>query len=131
MNQPTDFFTHQELNPHNYPETPEISGNLSILHERLNELRSTYGRPMVITSCLRSQAQQQELIAQGKSNAPKSHHLTGEAVDIQDTSGSFYDWCKANEDILIKIGFWMEERQGGWQHLQICPPKSGSRWFKP
>lgn len=120
-----------ELNPHKYPTTPEIDANLAVLLKRLNLVRMAYGKPMTITSGLRSDAQQKALIAAGKSNAPKSKHLIGAAADILDDTGGFYDWCRAHETILKEIGLWCEERQGNWQHLQIYPPKSGKRWFTP
>lgn len=121
----------KELNPHNYPTTPKIDANLAILYTRLNRVRGAYGKPMTITSGLRSDAQQQALIKAGKSNAPKSKHLLGQAADVADGDGKFYDWCKANSELLKEVGLWCEERQGGWQHLQTLPPKSGKRWFNP
>ena len=120
-----------ELNQHNYPTTPEIDANLKILLAKINEVRLAYNIPMTVTSGLRSDEQQQALIAAGKSNAPKSHHLTGEACDILDTDGKLWAWTQANNDLMIKIGLWMENRQGPWQHYQIVPPKSGNRWFNP
>lgn len=120
-----------ELNPHKYPTTPEIDANLAILLERLNKVRAKWGKPMTITSGLRSDAQQKDLIAQGKSNAPKSKHLIGAAADIFDPHGYFYDWCKANSDLLEEIGLWCEERQGNWQHMQCIAPSSGKLWFIP
>lgn len=116
-----------ELNPHGYELTPEIKANLDILFERINKVRDAYGKPMIVTSGLRSDADQARI----NPSAPKSNHLTGSAVDISDPDGSIYDWCKANESILAEIGLWMEERMGGWQHFQIWPPKSGHRWFFP
>lgn len=121
----------KELNPHSYPTTPEIDANLLIVLEKMNKIRTAYGKIMVVTSGLRDTVQQNTLIAAGKSNAPKSHHLTGEACDILDTDGELHKWCKDNEKILEDIGLWMEERQGVWQHFQIVAPKSGHRWFQP
>ena len=121
----------KELNPHNYPTTDEIDANLNTLLERLNRIREAYGIPMTITSGLRDAAQQEALIAAGKSNAPKSKHLIGCAADIADADGKFYDWCKANEALLEEVGLWCEARMGGWQHLQSLAPKSGKRWFIP
>lgn len=120
-----------DLNPHGFPVTPEITANLQILLDRLNRLAPLYGRPFVINSGLRSQEFQDTLIKNGKSNAPHSKHLTGEAADISDPSGIFHEWCKSRDDVLDLIGFWCEQRQGGWQHLQISAPHSGHRWFFP
>lgn len=121
----------KELNPHNYPTTPVIDINLARLLERLNRIREAWGKPMTITSGLRSDEQQQALIAAGKSNAPHSKHLIGCAADILDEDGTFYDWCRANEDLLAEVGLWCENRMGPWQHLQSLPPASGHRWFQP
>lgn len=125
------MITALELNQHGYATNPEIDANLAVLLERLNKIRAAYGKPMMITSGLRSEAQQEALIKAGQSNAPKSKHLIGAAADVADGDGRFYDWCKANEDLLEEIELWCEERQGGWQHMQIFPPKSGKRWFIP
>ncbi len=121
----------EELNLHDYPTTPEILHNLEDLLIKINLVRTAYGIPMTVTSGLRSDAQQQQLIAQGKSNAPKSHHLEGKAVDILDTDGALNQWCKDNTSVLESAGLWCEVRQGGWQHFQTVPPKSGNRFFNP
>lgn len=120
-----------DLNPHKYPTTPEIDKNLSDLLSKLIKLEAAYGKPFHITSGLRDQAQQDALIAAGKSNAPKSLHLKGLAGDIADPSGQLYDWAKANEQILAYVGIFCEERMGGWLHCQTLPPRSGKRWFFP
>jgi hypothetical protein len=120
-----------ELNPHNYDRMDDVLSNLKDLQCRLNWVRKENGKPMIVTSGLRSDEDQEKLIAAGKSNATKSNHLTGKAADILDEDGSLYRWCKDNDRLLISYGLWMEERQGPWQHFQICPPRSGSRWFNP
>ncbi len=120
-----------DLNNHKYPTTPEIEANLAILLDRVNKLQDAYGKPLLITSGLRSEAQQQGLIAAGKSTATKSRHLIGAAADIADKLGLLYDWAKANEPTLVALGIWCEERMGGWLHCQILQPLSGKRWFWP
>lgn len=122
-----------ELNKHGYPTTPEIDGNLQILLSRLNQVREKYGIPMIVTSGLRSNEQQQKLIALGKSNAPKSHHLTGEAADIFDRDGSLKGWVKDNLAFIEEVGLWMEDFAftKDWVHFQIVPPHSGNRFFIP
>ncbi len=123
----------KELNARNLPETPEIAANLDVLCERLNLLRANYGKPMIITSGLRSAAQQAELIQNGKSNAPKSRHLTGEAADILDTDGKLKEYVKNNLHLLELIGLWCEDfaHTPNWLHAQISAPKSGKRVFIP
>lgn len=117
----------KELNPHNYPTSDEIAKNLSILLERINKIRTAYGKIMVVTSGLRSDADQARI----NPKAPKSNHLKGLAVDISDPDGSLNAWCKANVKLLEEVGLWLEERQGNWQHFQCVAPKSGNRFFNP
>lgn len=120
------MITLRELNPHNYLPTPEQDKNLAVLLEKINKIRMLYGKPMIVTSGLRSIADQARI----NPGAPKSKHLIGAAVDIAD-DGSLYKWLKSNPELLIEVGLWCEERQGPWQHFQCIPPNSGNRWFIP
>lgn len=127
----------EELNPHNYPTTLIIDANLRILCDKMNEVRNAYGSPMIITSGLRSEAQQQQLISDGKSNAPKSHHLSGEACDIADSDKKLTEWVKNNMPLMEQIGLWFEDfgHTPTWVHFQICQYSSWkpgkSRTFIP
>lgn len=115
----------KELNPHQYPESDEVKSNLNILLERINVIRGKWGKPMIITSGLRSQSDQERI----NPSAPKSKHLIGAAADIADKSGELYKWLKDNREIMSSAQLWGEEGTKGWVHLQIYPPKSGKRWF--
>lgn len=117
----------KELNPHSYPETAEVSGNLDTLLQRINVVRTAWGRPMTVTSGLRSQADQDRI----NPGAPKSKHLIGAAVDIADSTGDLYRWLKSDPSILERAQLWCEAGTIGWCHFQIFPPKSGKRWFLP
>lgn len=66
-------------------------------------------------------------------SAPKSKHMTGQAIDISDPDGDLDDWCMEHLDILEVCGLWMEHPSAtkGWCHVQIVPPKSGKRVFYP
>lgn len=121
------MITAHELNPHGYVPTDEQSQNLAELLKRINEVRTAYGKPLTVTSGLRSASDQQRI----NPGAPRSYHLLGAAADISDPDGALYAWCKANEPLLERVGLWLEERQGAWQHFQIYPPRSGHRWFLP
>jgi hypothetical protein len=123
----------KELNPRGHPTTPIIDKNLLILLQRMNELRSIWAKPMIVTSGLRSEEKQQELIAQGKSTARVSKHLSGNACDILDKDGSLGKWCLDNASVLERIGLWCEhpDYTKGWVHFQIMPPLSGKRFFIP
>jgi len=125
--------TIDELNPHNYKTNKNIDTNLDILFDRLMELQNAVGYGLHINSGLRDQAQQNDLIAAGKTNATHSLHLDGAAADIADPDGSLKKWALDNIKLFEVIGFWMEafESTPTWIHVQIQPPRSGKRIFIP
>lgn len=116
-----------ELNPNKYLTTPEIDANLAVLLERISLVRLEWGRPMIVTSGLRSHADQMRI----NPKAPNSHHLRGEAVDIADRTLELTMWLKGNPDILKNAQLWCEDGCSNWAHFQIVPPSSGKRWFIP
>jgi hypothetical protein len=72
--------------------------------------------------------------------AVASTHLTCEGGDIQDNlSRSLMIYLVANEELLERIGMWMEDprwtagtnRGDPWCHLQTKPPRSGNRIYIP
>jgi uncharacterized protein YcbK (DUF882 family) len=123
------MITLKELNKNGYKTTPEQDANLAILLERMNKVRAAYGKPMTVTSGLRSDADQARI----NPKAPKSKHLLGQACDIKDPNGELDEWCKANVKLLEEIGLWIEDAAYtvGWTHFQIVGPKSGRRFFIP
>lgn len=116
-----------ELNLHKYLTTEEQDKNLAVLLRRINVIRAAWGRPMTVTSGLRSEADQKRI----NPIATKSNHLIGAAVDISDPHGELYAWLKEDSTILIDATLWCEENTVGWVHFQIFTPKSGRRWFFP
>ncbi len=127
------MITMKELNRHGFSTNDVIERNLGILLERMNEVRAAWAKPMIVTSGLRDDAKQAELIAQGKTRAKLSKHLSGNACDILDRDGSLAKWCLHNEALLERIGLWCEDPEftKGWVHFQIMPPRSGKRFFIP
>ncbi len=119
----------KELNPKGYPVDAYIQGNLDKLLAALNEVRALWGKPMTVTSGLRSQADQTRI----NPKASKSKHLIGAAADIADKDGSLKAWLIANPEVLKNAGLWCEaaEATPGWCHFQCLPPGSGKRWFLP
>lgn len=119
---------------------PELEENLKLLLERMNNVRAHYGKPMQITSGLRTKEDHLRIYKQkgitDKSKIPmKSKHLFCLACDVYDPSGELNEWCTSNEDLLRDIGIWLETRQGNWQHFQVWPFGSykaeGTIWFNP
>lgn len=127
----------KELNPKNFPVNEEQKANLEILLERMNQIRQLYGKPMVITSGLRSLDDHlriyREMGVIDQSKIPmKSKHLIGAACDVLDTDGSLMKWCRANVTHLETIGLWIEDDSSVPRvHFQIQAPSSGNRFFKP
>lgn len=123
----------RDLNEHNYPTTPGIDANLNTLLERLRVIEKAYGIDFIVTSGLRSQAQQEGLIADGKSHAMHSKHCIGASADLSDSEGKLKKWCLENVKLFEDMGLWMEDFKytAQWMHCQIYPPKSGNRFFIP
>ncbi len=119
-------------------QSKPVQNNLMILVERVNRLRAAYNKPMRVTSGLRTKADQLRIYAaKGVADASKvpmgSQHLQGGAVDFADADGKLKTWCRQNEPLLASVGLWCEhwDYTPTWLHVQIVPPKSGVRWFRP
>jgi hypothetical protein len=65
--------------------------------------------------------------------APKSKHITGEAIDLADPEGALDDFLMADQSFLVRHGLYMEHPLStkGWCHLQCAAPRSGNRVFYP
>ena len=120
-------------------QTDSIQTNLNILLNKANQLRTLWGKPMVITSGLRDRADQIRIYtAKGVTDESKMHmgsmHFRGSACDISDPDGSLKKFVKANDyKILVDIGLWMEAESAtpNWLHIQTAPPLSRKREFMP
>ena len=124
------------LNPHNVTEcTDSQLVNLNELLARVNKVRADWGKPMTVTSGLRTNADM-ERIYHSKIYPKMSKHLFGQACDIAD-DGSLMSWLKENDSARMKqYNLWGELGTNGWVHLQIVPmgsydPKTDIRWFNP
>lgn len=122
------MITLAELNPHKYSTTQDIDKNLETLLVSLNMVRTSWGKPMQITSGLRSEADQARI----NPKAPKSKHLIGAAADILDDGLHLTTWLKGDgAKVLEEAGLYCEEGNANWVHFQCIPPGSGHRWFFP
>lgn len=63
--------------------------------------------------------------------APKSAHLTCQAVDLIDSKGSLGKLILDNKNMLDELGLWLEnpEKTKGWVHLDT--KKRANRIFNP
>ena len=115
----------------------EVQENLNQLFLKVNIVRKEYGKPMIVTSGLRTKKHHLEIYARKGIYPPKvpmkSNHLFGRAVDFADGDGKLKKWILANIKLMEDIGLYMEDFAATktWVHFQINPPKSGNRFFKP
>jgi uncharacterized protein YcbK (DUF882 family) len=106
----------------------ELLTNAKLLLKKVNLIREAYGKPMYVSSGYRSPE-----VNKAAGGAKKSNHMLCLAVDIADASGVFKKWLVANTTLLEQVGIWCEHPDATptWAHLQIVPPRSGNRFFKP
>lgn len=116
----------------------DIQDNLNKLLEKVNKLRAAYGKPLTVSSGLRTMEDHLRIYKEkgitDKSKIPmKSKHLSGESVDFADPKQELQKWIKANLKLMEEIGLWFEDFSAtkNWVHVQIVPPKSGNRFFLP
>ena len=115
----------------------KVQDNLKELNKRINIVRLAYGKPMIVTSGLRTLKHHLEIYARKGIYPPKvpmkSNHLSGRAVDFSDADGKLKAWVKDNVKLMEEVGLWLEDFSATktWCHFQINPPKSGNRFFLP
>ena len=108
--------------------TAEQAQNLDILVQRINALFETFDETLVVSSGYRSPSQ--NALAGG---AKKSHHMNCAAIDLRDLDGKIWKFCIDNIELCEKLGIWLEDKGATptWTHLQVYPPKSRRRIFRP
>lgn len=117
--------------------TDQIRANAATLIERVNLFLVCYRAstgdltPRPVNSGWRPAA----INAKVRGAAPKSKHMTGEAVDLADSDESLDTWAESPEGqkALESCKLWLESPAytNRWIHLQSVPPKSGHRIFIP
>jgi hypothetical protein len=111
---------------------PEHQSNIMILLERINKIRSAYGKPMKVNDGYRRPQDKP------KNGATQSTHFRGAGIDIDDDdAGTLWKWVFANRKLLKEVGLWCEHPSWthcdgmSWLHFQIVPPGSGKRFYVP
>lgn len=123
------MITKKELNPTGIILTKEQEGNFEKLFKAMNMLRAYYGRPMIITSGVRTEQMQMRI---NPSN-PNSAHRQAGACDVNDPEKELSGWCIDNLDKIVECDLYLEHRYPYMrhQHFQVIAPKSGRRIFLP
>jgi hypothetical protein len=109
--------------------TDEKRSNAEEMIDKANQLLEKFGEKRKVNSGWRPAS----INAGVPGAAPKSKHMTCEAIDLEDKDGSLDEWCMDNLEELASIGLWLEhpDKTPNWCHIQITPPRSGNRVFKP
>lgn len=67
--------------------------------------------------------------------APRSKHISCQAIDLYDPDGDLDEWLMTmgGRLALEDLGLWLEHPAAtkGWCHVQTVPPRSGNRVFYP
>lgn len=125
-----------------YPDdlTPEIDANADITIERANRLLTDAQADGVV---LEKSPKTSSIVTSGwrppavnrnvPGAAPRSKHMTGQAVDIFDPEGDLDNWAMNHLERLEAVGLWLEHPSAtkNWCHLQTVAPRSGVRVFFP
>ena len=131
-----DYFAGRDLQ---YADelTEQIRVCAAVTVERANALLRAYAdatgdtAPRFVNSGWRPRA----VNARVRGSAPRSRHVTGEAIDIDDRPGTLDSWCITTAGLaaLELAGLWLEHPDSSptWTHWQVVPPRSGRRVFKP
>lgn len=109
--------------------TQEISDNLDKLLIPMNQIRTSWNKPMVVNSGWRPPS----INAATPGAATHSKHMSGLAVDILDSDGSLWAWVLQNLDMMKQLGIFFEDKRWtpNWVHFQLGAPASGKRIFVP
>lgn len=121
--------TIDDLNPKRHPLNNIQLSNLTKLANAMTELEDAYGKPFMVTSGFRTEMEQLSI----NPGHPNSAHRAGCAVDINDPYKDIWGWLMENIDYPIRFGLFLESKATTPRHvhIQITPPRSGTRIFNP
>jgi len=105
-----------------------VRSNAADLAERVSRLLDHLGVTAAISSGFRTALSNSK--AAGSKN---SAHLTGQAVDLADTTGTLAATITRDPGLLVTYDLYMENAYytKGWVHLSTRPTASGRRIFTP
>ena len=117
--------------------TAEIQKNAEEILRRANRLLElfTAANPKAHARGCNSGWRPPAVNAGVKNAAPKSNHMKGLAIDIEDDDEELDKWLMtaAGQKALEICQLWMEHPSATprWAHVQSVPPRSGRRVFNP
>lgn len=111
--------------------TKEIETNLILLHYKVNQLRTLFGKPLTVTRGFSSPEEQRAIYAKkGKPPAMGSQHLIGAAVDLYDPQQELQAWILKNVNYCQYLHLFFEDFSSTpmWVHCQLYPYASYQPW---
>jgi hypothetical protein len=126
----------KHLNPRAFSPDPTIIANLDRLCHRLFVIEQAFGIPVMlkVNSGLRSKTLQSQIDrAAGREPRLGSKHLMGLAAYIRDPGHALYEAISNDPALQEILDVYLEHKDytATWCHIQIEPPASRSRIFKP
>lgn len=115
----------------------EVKANAAELLNRVNALlervANDSGMEEAVAPVVNSGWRTPEYNAGIPNAAPRSKHITGQAIDLADAEGELDQYLTDHRLLLEDYGLWMEHPLAtkGWTHLQSVAPRSGNRVFYP
>lgn len=114
----------RKLYPHDL--SAAICENAGRVVQKANEILAAFGEYRRCNSGWRPP----QINAMIPGAAPKSNHMRGLAIDLEDRDRRLTKFCVAHAE---ELDFWMETPNATptWCHIQVVPPKSGKRVYIP
>lgn len=112
--------------------TPELLANLQKTADIVNQFLKHVG---IVNEIVSSGWRPSSVNEQTANAAKKSNHILGLAVDLKDVNHAIFNAILKPENLekAQELGIYFEDPRATktWIHMQIVPPKSGKRIFKP
>lgn len=121
---PTTGRDRRKIYPHEL--SAAICANAGKVVQKANDVLAAFGEYRRCNSGWRPS----QVNAATPGAAPKSNHILGLAIDLEDRNRRLTAFCV---DHAEELDFWMETPNAtpSWCHIQIIPPKSGKRVYLP
>lgn len=112
--------------------TPELLENLQKTVDIINQFLKHVG---IVNEIVSSGFRPVSVNEMTVNSAKKSNHILGLAVDLKDVNHNIFKAILKPENLAKaqELGIYFEDARATktWIHMQIVPPKSGKRIFKP
>jgi Peptidase M15 len=91
-------------------------------------------KPNATTGMVRSGWRPPDVNSTTAGASKTSLHMQCLAIDLEDMDGALDKWCLINANLVLRdLALWLEHPDATptWCHVQLRPPGSGNRVFRP